>query len=290
MKKTTFQEMIFRLQKYWSDYGCAIAQPYDIEVGAGTMHPFTFLKSLGDKPWNVAYVQPSRRPADGRYGENPIRLQHYFQYQVILKPSPEDVQDLYLKSLEAIGIKLKEHDVRFVEDDWESPTLGAWGLGWEVWLDGNEITQFTYFQQVGGIDLTTVCAEITYGIERICMYIQGVDSVFDLEWTNGLKYGDVYLENERQYSHYNFHHANIDALNKQFEMCEREARNLVDANLVLPAYDQVLKCSHLFNLLDARNAISVSERQNMIGRVRDIAGRCARLYLASIEGDKEQSA
>ncbi len=282
--------MIFNLQKYWSDYGCAIAQPYDIEVGAGTMHPFTFLKSLGGTPWKVAYVQPSRRPADGRYGENPIRLQHYFQYQVILKPSPNDVQDLYLKSLEAIGISIKEHDIRFVEDDWESPTLGAWGLGWEVWLDGNEITQFTYFQQVGGIDLPSVCAEITYGIERICMYLQGVNSVFELDWTHDLKYGDVYLENEKQYSSYNFHHANVDTLSKQFEMCEAEAKKLVEANLPLPAYDQVLKCSHLFNLLDARNAISVSERQNMIGRVRDIAGRCARGYLAKIEGEKEESA
>jgi glycyl-tRNA synthetase alpha chain len=282
--------MIFNLQKYWSDYGCVIAQPYDIEMGAGTMHPFTFLKSLGDKPWKVAYVQPSRRPADGRYGENPLRLQHYFQYQVILKPSPDDVQELYLKSLEAIGIKLKEHDIRFVEDDWESPTLGAWGLGWEVWLDGNEITQFTYFQQVGGIDLTTVCSEITYGIERICMYLQGVNNVYDLEWTRGLTYGEIYLENEKQYSHYNFTYANVDALFKQFDMCEQEARKLVEQNLVLPAYDQVLKCSHLFNLLDARNAISVSERQNIIGRVRDIAGRCARSYLASIEGVKEETA
>jgi len=282
--------MIFNLQRFWSDHGCVIAQPYDIEVGAGTMHPFTFLKALGDTPWNVAYVQPSRRPADGRYGENPLRLQHYFQYQVILKPSPENPQDLYLKSLEAIGIKLKEHDIRFVEDDWESPTLGAWGLGWEVWLDGNEITQFTYFQQVGGIDLSTVCVELTYGIERICMYLQGVNNVYDLEWTSGLKYGDIYLENERQYSHYNFHHANVDTLFKQFEMCEEEARRLAERNLVLPAYDQVLKCSHLFNMLDARNAISVSERQNIIGRVRDIAGRCARLYLASIEGPKEESA
>lgn len=282
--------MIFNLAKYWSDYGCVIAQPYDIEMGAGTMHPFTFLRSLGDTPWKVAYVQPSRRPADGRYGENPLRLQHYFQYQVILKPSPDDVQELYLKSLEAIGINLKEHDIRFVEDDWESPTLGAWGLGWEVWLDGNEITQFTYFQQVGGIDLTTVCAEITYGIERICMYLQGVNNVYDLEWTNGLKYGQIYLENEKQYSHYNFTHANVDALFKQFDMCEDEARRLAEQKLVLPAYDQVLKCSHLFNLLDARNAISVSERQNIIGRVREIAGRCARLYLASIEGVKEESA
>jgi glycyl-tRNA synthetase alpha chain len=290
MKKTSFQELIFKLQKFWSDHGCAIAQPYDIEMGAGTMHPFTFLKALGSEPWKVAYVQPSRRPTDGRYGENPMRLQHYFQYQVILKPSPDDVQDLYLKSLAAIGLTLKEHDIRFVEDDWESPTLGAWGLGWEVWLDGNEITQFTYFQQVGGVDLPVVCAEITYGLERICMYIQGVDNVYDLEWTDGLKYGDVYLENERQYSHYNFTYATVDTLFKMFEMCEGEARHLLDCRVVMPAYDQVLKCSHLFNLLDARNAISVSERQNAIGRVRDLASRCARLYLELKEEDKIQTA
>ena len=280
MKKTTFQELIFNLQKYWSDYGCVIAQPYDIEVGAGTMHPFTFLKSLGPDPWKVAYVQPSRRPADGRYGENPMRLQHYFQYQVILKPSPEDSQEIYLKSLDAVGIPMKEHDIRFVEDDWESPTLGAWGLGWEVWLDGNEITQFTYFQQVGGIDLSSVSLEITYGLERICMYIQGVDSVYDLEWTNGLTYGQIYLENEKQYSRYNFVEASVDGLFKTFDLCEAEASRLTQAGLPLPAYDQVLKCSHLFNLLDARNAISVSERQNMIGRVREAAGRCAKSYLA----------
>lgn len=290
MKKTSFQELIFKLERFWSDRGCVIAQPYDIEVGAGTMHPFTFLKALGDDPWNVAYVQPSRRPADGRYGENPMRLQHYFQYQVVLKPSPDDVQDIYLKSLEAIGLTLKEHDIRFVEDDWESPTLGAWGLGWEVWLDGNEITQFTYFQQVGGIDLTTVCAEITYGIERICMYIQGVDNVFDLEWTRGLKYGDIYLESEKQYSHHNFTYATVEILFRKFELCEQEARHLIDHRLVLPAYDEVLKCSHLFNLLDARNAISVSERQNMIGRVRDLASRCARLYLESKEGARAETA
>lgn len=268
------------MQKFWSDYGCVIAQPYDIEVGAGTMHPFTFLKSLGPDPWKVAYVQPSRRPADGRYGENPMRLQHYFQYQVILKPSPEDSQEIYLKSLDAVGIPMKEHDIRFVEDDWESPTLGAWGLGWEVWLDGNEITQFTYFQQVGGIDLSSVSLEITYGLERICMYIQGVDSVYDLEWTNGLTYGDIYLENEKQYSRYNFVEASVDGLFKTFDLCEAEASRLTQVGLPLPAYDQVLKCSHLFNLLDARNAISVSERQNMIGRVREAAGRCAKLYLA----------
>jgi len=284
MKLLAFQELIFRLEKFWSDYGCVIAQPYDVEVGAGTFHPMTFLKSLGDDPWNVGYVQPSRRPSDGRYGDNPMRLQHYFQYQVILKPSPEDVQDIYLKSLEAVGLKLKEHDIRFVEDDWESPTLGAWGLGWEVWLDGNEITQFTYFQQVGGIDLTTVCAEITYGLERICMYVQGVDNVYDLQWTKDLKYGDIYHENERQQSYYNLQYADVEGLFSMFDLHEKECRNLLGRSLVLPAYDQVLKCSHVFNLLDARNAISVTERQNMIGRVRELASGCARLYLEQISG------
>jgi len=290
MKKTTFQELIFGLERFWAARGCVIAQPYDVEVGAGTMHPFTFLKALGDEPWKVAYVQPSRRPTDGRYGENPMRLQHYFQYQVLLKPSPDDVQEIYLKSLAAIGLSLKEHDIRFVEDDWESPTLGAWGLGWEVWLDGNEITQFTYFQQVGGIDLPVISAEITYGLERICMYLQGVDNVYDLEWTDGLKYGDIYLENERQYSHYNFTHARVETLFRMFEMCEDEARHLMDHRLVIPAYDQTLKCSHLFNLLDARNAISVTERQKMIGQVRELAGRCARVYLELKEEAKQQTA
>ena len=282
MKKLTFQEIIFRMEKFWADYGCVVAQPYDIEMGAGTMHPFTFLKALGPDPWKVAYVQPSRRPADGRYGENPLRLQHYFQYQVILKPSPDNVQDIYLKSLAALGLKLDEHDIRFVEDDWESPTLGAWGLGWEVWLDGNEITQFTYFQQVGGIDLDFVCAEITYGLERIAAYIQGKDNVYELDWTNDLKYGDIFLESEKEYSHYNFTHADVSGLFTQFGICEKEAVRLVEKGLVRPAYDQVLKCSHLFNLLDARNAVSVTERQELIGRVRDVAGRCARAYVAAI--------
>lgn len=287
MKKLTFQEIIFRLEKYWSDHGCIVAQPYDVEMGAGTMHPFTFLKSLGPDPWNVAYVQPSRRPADGRYGENPMRLQHYFQYQVILKPSPDNVQDLYLKSLSAIGLDLHEHDIRFVEDDWESPTLGAWGLGWEVWLDGNEITQFTYFQQVGGVDLDLVCAEITYGLERIAAYIQGKDNVFDLEWAHGLKYGDIYLENEKEFSSYNFEHADVAALIETFARCEAEAKRLAENQLVRPAYDQVLKCSHLFNLLDARNAVSVTERQELIGRVRDLAAVCARTYLAKMRPPAE---
>ncbi len=278
MDKITFQELIMRLQRFWADYGCVIAQPFDNEVGAGTFHPFTFLKAIGDDPWKVAYVQPSRRPADGRYGENPLRLQHYFQYQVILKPSPDDVQDIYLKSLETVGLSLKDHDIRFVEDDWESPTLGAWGLGWEVWLDGNEITQFTYFQQVGGVDCTNVCAEITYGLERISMYMQGVDSVYDLTWTGDLKYGDIYHENERQQSYYNLQYADIEGQFKMFDIHEAEAKRLLGLSLVLPAYDRVLKCSHCFNLLDARNAISVTERQNMIGRVREIASGCARQY------------
>ena len=280
MKKLTFQEIIFKLEKYWSDRGCVIAQPYDVEMGAGTMHPFTFLKCLGPEPWNVAYVQPSRRPADGRYGDNPMRLQHYFQYQVILKPSPDDVQELYLKSLSAIGLDINKHDIRFVEDDWEAPTLGAWGLGWEVWLDGNEITQFTYFQQVGGVDLDVVCAEITYGLERIAAYIQGKDNVYDLDWTADLTYGDIYLDNEKEFSAYNFEFADVKGLFKAFDSCEAQARALADRGLVRPAYDQVLKCSHLFNLLDARNAVSVTERQELIGRVRDLAGLCARAYLA----------
>ncbi len=287
MIKLTFQELIFRLEKYWSDYGCVIAQPYDIEVGAGTMHPLTFLKALGGEPWKVGYVQPSRRPADGRYGENPMRLQQYFQYQVILKPSPDDVQDLYLRSLESVGLSINDHDIRFVEDDWESPTLGAWGLGWEVWLDGNEITQFTYFQQVGGIDLPVVCAEVTYGLERICMYIQGVDNVYELNWTENLKYGDIYRENERQQSYYNLQYAAVDSLFTLFDLHEKESKMLLDLGMPLPAYDQVLKCSHIFNLLDARNAISVTERQDVIGRVRDLASGCARQYLEMISPEEE---
>ncbi len=277
------QEILMALQQYWSDQGCIIVQPYDTEMGAGTMSPATFLKALGPEPWNTAYVQPCRRPTDGRYGENPNRLQHYYQYQVILKPSPDDVQELYLGSLEALGISLSQHDVRFVEDDWESPTLGAWGLGWEVWLDGMEVTQFTYFQQVGGIDVKPVAAEITYGVERLGTFIQKVDSIFDLEWVDGISYADVFHQNEVEYSRYNFEAADIPGLFKFFDMYEVEAKRLVEAGLVLPAYDYVLKCSHAFNLLDARGAIGVSERQRFIGRVRALARLTAQGYLAERE-------
>ncbi|MEO2082444.1 MAG: glycine--tRNA ligase subunit alpha [Desulfurobacteriaceae bacterium] len=283
----TFQELIFALQDYWASKGCIIASSYDVEQGAGTMHPFTFLKVLGKEPWRVAYVQPCRRPADGRYGENPNRLQHYFQFQVILKPSPADSQELYLGSLEALGINPREHDIRFVEDDWESPTLGAWGLGWEVWLDGMEITQFTYFQQAGGITLDPVSVEITYGLERIAMYIQGVDSVYDIVWTEGVKYGDLYRENEYQWSVYNFEKADTDMLFNLFATFEKESERLVKEGLVLPAYDYCLKCSHVFNLLDARGAISVAERAAFIGKVRRLASMCARKYLEIEEGRSE---
>ena len=278
-----FQEIILKLQDYWSKRNCIIYQPYDIEVGAGTMSPATFLRALGPEPWNVAYVQPCRRPTDGRYGENPNRVQHYYQFQVILKPSPDNVLDLYLDSLEALGIQLRSHDVRFVEDDWESPTLGAWGLGWEVWLDGMEITQFTYFQQVGGIDVKPVCAEITYGIERLAMFIQGVDSIFDLEWVNGITYRDVFKQNEVEYSKYNFDYSDINGLFTLFNMYEAEAQRLISLGLVLPGYDYVLKCSHTFNLLDARGAISVTERTSYIGRVRALARLAAQAYLAERE-------
>ncbi len=274
-----FQEMIMKLQEFWSGHNCVIYQPYDTEVGAGTMSPATFLKALGPEPWNVAYVQPCRRPTDGRYGENPNRVQHYYQYQVILKPSPDNVQDLYLASLEALGINLTQHDVRFVEDDWESPTLGAWGLGWEVWLDGMEITQFTYFQQVGGIDVKPVCAEITYGIERLGMFIQGVDSIFELEWVNGVTYGNVFMQNEVEYSKYNFEASDAKGLFTLFDMYEAEAKRLIEQGLVLPGYDYVLKCSHTFNLLEARGAISVTERTRFIGRVRALARIAAQRYL-----------
>lgn len=278
-----FQELILNLQTYWSKKNCIIYQPYDMEVGAGTMAPATFLKALGPEPWNVAYVQPCRRPTDGRYGENPNRVQHFYQFQVILKPSPDNVQEMYLDSLEALGIKLANHDVRFVEDDWESPTLGAWGLGWEVWLDGMEITQFTYFQQVGGIDVKPVCAEITYGLERLAMFIQGVDSILDLEWVDGVTYGDVFLQNEVEYSKYNFDYSDTAGLFTLFEMYEKEARRLIELGLVLPGYDYVLKCSHTFNLLDARNAISVTERTGYIARVRALARQAAQAYLAERE-------
>ncbi len=253
-----FQDVILSLQRFWAKAGCIIHQPYDMEMGAGTFHPATFLRVLGPEPWKAAYVEPSRRPADGRYGENPNRLQHYYQFQVILKPSPDDIQDIYLESLKSLGIDALEHDIRFVEDDWESPTLGAWGLGWEVWLDGMEITQFTYFQQAGGIDLKPVSGELTYGLERITMYLQGKDSVFDLEWNKGIKYGDVHLRGEIEYSRYNFEEADAAMLFKLFDMYEKECVRLLEKGLALPAYDFCLKCSHTFNLLDARGAISVA--------------------------------
>jgi glycyl-tRNA synthetase alpha chain len=278
-----FQDVILNLIKFWTQNGCLLWQPYDIEVGAGTFNPATFLRSLGPKPWNVVYVEPSRRPTDGRYGENPNRLQHYYQLQVILKPTIDRVQEIYLNSLESLGIKPLEHDIRFVEDDWESPTLGAWGVGWEVWLDGMEITQFTYFQQVGGIDLELIPCEITYGLERIAMYLQGIDSVYDLNWDGKYTYGDVYHENEVQFSKYNFEYANVDMLFKLFSMYEEECKRLIENNLVLPAYDYCLKCSHTFNLLDARGAISVSERTSYIGRVRNLAKLCAGNYLNLIK-------
>ena len=278
-----FQDVIQNLQKFWGEHGCVLFQPYDIEVGAGTFNPATFLMCLGPEPWNVAYVEPSRRPTDGRYGENPNRLQHYYQYQVILKPSPDNIQDLYLDSLKALGIDPKAHDIRFVEDDWESPTLGAWGLGWEVWLDGMEITQFTYFQQAGGIDLKPVSGEITYGIERICMYLQGVESVYDLKWNENVTYRDVYHNNEVQFSAYNFEHADVDMLFSLFDMYEKECVALAEKKLPRPAYDFCLKCSHTFNLLDARNAISVTERTGYIGRVRNLAKICAEAHLEQRE-------
>ena len=275
------QSIIMKLEQYWSQY-CLIYQPYDTEVGAGTMAPATFLKTLGPEPWNVAYVQPCRRPTDCRYGENPNRLQHYYQYQVILKPSPDNVQQLYLDSLTALGIDLSKHDVRFVQDDWESPTLGAWGLGWEVWLDGLEITQFTYFQQVGGIDVKPVSAEITYGIERLGTFIQKVDSIYDLEWVDGVKYGDVFHQNEVEFSKFNFEEADVQALFEFFDSYEQEAKRLISKGLVLPGYDFVLKCSHTFNLLDARGAISVTERARYIGRYA-LARQAAQAYLAKRE-------
>jgi len=279
---STFQGLIFALQQYWADQGCVILQPYDMEMGAGTFHTATFLRSIGPEPWNAAYVQPSRRPTDGRYGENPNRLQHYYQFQVALKPSPKNIQDLYLGSLEMLGIDLHIHDVRFVEDNWESPTLGAWGLGWEVWLNGMEVTQFTYFQQVGGLDCRPVTGEITYGLERIAMYIQGVESVFDLVWTRGpqgtVTYGDVFHQNEVEQSAYNFEHANTDFLFHLFDQCEGDSKRLIEAGLPLPAYERVLEASHAFNLLDARHAISVTERQRFILRVRSLSRAVAQAY------------
>jgi len=279
----TFQDLILSLQNFWAEQGCAIQQPYDVEVGAGTSNPATFLRVLGPEPWRVAYVEPSRRPADGRYGENPNRLQHYYQFQVILKPSPPNVQELYLQSLKGLGVDPMKHDIRFVEDDWESPTLGAWGLGWEVWLDGLEITQFTYFQQAGGIEVKPVSAEITYGIERIAMFLQGVDSVYDLKWNETLSYGDIHHKGEVEWSVHNFEAADVAMQRRLFEMYEQESKRLVAEGLVLPAYDYCLKCSHTFNILDARGAIGVTERTHFIGRVRALARRAAEAYLTQRE-------
>ena len=287
----TFQQFILKLQEYWSQQGCALLQPYDMEVGAGTFHTATFLRAVGPEPWRAAYVQPSRRPKDGRYGENPNRLQHYYQYQVVLKPAPENILELYLGSLEALGIDLKQNDVRFVEDDWESPTLGAWGLGWEVWLNGMEVTQFTYFQQVGGLDCKPVLGEITYGIERLAMYLQGVESIYDLVWsewqengvTKRLTYRDVYHQNEVEQSSYNFEHSNTAALFQHFNHYEAEAKRLIEVQLTLPAYEMIMKASHSFNLLDARGAISVTERAAYIGRVRTLSRMIAQAYYESRE-------
>jgi glycyl-tRNA synthetase alpha chain len=280
---STFQQLVLALQDYWGRQGCAILQPCDMEVGAGTSHTATFLRSLGPEPWRAAYVQPSRRPKDGRYGDNPNRLQHYYQFQVVLKPSPPDILDLYLGSLEAVGFDLKANDVRFVEDDWENPTLGAWGLGWEVWMNGMEITQFTYFQQVGGLDCKPITGEITYGLERLAMYLQGVENVYDLAWTPGISYRDVYHQNEVEQSAYNFEHADAGVLFQHFADHEAGARHLMEAQLALPAYEQVLKAAHTFNLLDARGAISVTERQAYIGRIRKLAQSVAQSYYESRE-------
>ncbi len=277
----TFQEVILRLQEFWDKQGCALLQPYDMEVGAGTSHTATFLRALGPEPWKAAYVQPSRRPKDGRYGENPNRMQHYYQYQVVLKPAPENILELYLSSLQALGFDLKRNDVRFVEDDWENPTLGAWGLGWEVWLNGMEVTQFTYFQQVGGIDCKPITGEITYGLERLAMYLQGVENVFDLVYAPGLKYGDVFHQNEVEQSAYNFEHSDVDFLLGAFGAHEKQAKHLMQQQLALPAYEQILKAAHTFNLLDARGAISVTERAAYIGRIRNLAKSVAQSYVDS---------
>src|SRR6266446_5493985 len=277
----SFQGLILALERYWADYGCVILQPYDMEVGAGTFHPATTLRALGPNPWNAAYVQPSRRPKDGRYGENPNRLQHYYQYQVVLKPAPANILELYLGSLEALGFDLKRNDIRFVEDDWENPTLGCWGLGWEVWLNGMEVTQFTYFQQVGGIDCKPITGEITYGLERLAMYLQAVDNVYDLAWTEGLSYGDVYKQNEIEQSTYNFEHSDVEFLLTAFGAHEKQSKYLMEQHLALPAYEQLLKAGHSFNLLDARGAISVTERAAYIGRIRNLARSVAQSYLDS---------
>jgi glycyl-tRNA synthetase alpha chain len=279
----TFQDIILTLSTFWAKQGCVLLQPYDMEVGAGTFHTATFLRALGPEPWSAAYVQPSRRPKDGRYGENPNRLQHYYQYQVALKPSPNDIQDLYLKSLEVLGIDPRQNDIRFVEDDWESPTLGAWGLGWEVWLNGMEVTQFTYFQEVGSLQCRPVLGEITYGLERLAMYLQSVENVFDLEWVNGVRYRDVYHQNEVEQSKYNFELSNTEMLFRHFNEYEGEAKRLIEAGVPLPGYEMVMKCSHTFNLLDARGAISVTERAAYIGRVRALARAVAKAYYDSRE-------
>ena len=282
----SFQDIILTLQGYWARQGCVVLQPYDLEVGAGTFHPATTLRALGPDPWRAAYVQPSRRPADGRYGENPNRLQHYYQFQVVLKPSPPDFQQLYLDSLAEIGIDFANHDVRFVEDDWESPTLGAWGLGWEVWCDGMEVSQFTYFQQVGGIECNPVSGELTYGLERLAMYVQGIENVYDLDWNGaGVNYGDIFLRSEREFSAYNFEYADTAILLSHFEDAEQECRALITKNLALPAYDHCMKASHLFNLLDARGVISVTERAAFIGRVRALAKICCETWLAGSQGN-----
>jgi glycyl-tRNA synthetase alpha chain len=280
---TTFQDVILRLQQFWGERGCVLLQPYDLEVGAGTFHTATFLRAIGPEPWKAAYVQPSRRPKDGRYGDNPNRLQHYYQYQVVLKPSPDDIQDQYLESLRALGVDPSEHDIRFVEDDWESPTLGAWGLGWEVWLDGMEVTQFTYFQEVGSLPCKPVLGEITYGLERLAMYLQGVENVFDLSWTEGVTYGDVYHQNEVEQSKYNFEESDPQWLLGLFSDFEREAKRLLERGLTLPGYEMVMKCSHVFNLLDARGAISTTERAGYIARVRALARSAAQAYYESRE-------
>jgi len=283
-----FQDVIATLNEFWASKGCVILQPYDMEVGAGTFHPATFLRALGPEPFSAAYVEPCRRPTDGRYGENPNRLQHYYQYQVIIKPSPDDIQDIYLESLKALGIDPKEHDIRFVEDDWESPTLGAWGLGWEVWLDGMEITQFTYFQQIGGYDCNPVTVEITYGLERITMYLQKVENVFDIKWNEKITYKDIHFRGEVEYSIYNFEEANVELLRDLFDKFEKEANKLLDRGLVLPGYDFVIKCSHIFNLLDARGVLSPIERANYIGRVRGIAKKTAEVWLENKGYKNEQ--
>ncbi|NOX44224.1 MAG: glycine--tRNA ligase subunit alpha [Caldiserica bacterium] len=279
----TFQDLVLALHEYWRDRGCVIFEPYDVEKGAGTFNPATFFGCLGPDPWRVAYVEPSRRPTDGRYGENPIRLRLHHQYQVILKPPPPDIQDLYLGSLEYVGIDLREHDVKFSEDDWESPTLGAWGVGWQVWLDEMEITQFTYFQQMGGIDLDPVSVELTYGLERIALFLQGVESAFELRWSEDVKYGEIWHEKERQFSIYNFEQADVERIRRMFELAEAEARACLEAGLVFPAYDHTLHCSHLFNVLDARGAISVAERESYIARIRELARACAQNYLKLLE-------